>query len=57
MLIGGLRSVMRPLVGALVLIGVAEVLKANLEHWKPAEGLIIIAIVVLLPNSVRSSGR
>ena len=52
-LIGGLRSVTGPLVGALVLIGLEEVLKANLEHWKLAEGLIIIAIVVLLPNGVR----
>ncbi|MDB5618744.1 branched-chain amino acid ABC transporter permease [Tardiphaga sp.] len=52
-LIGGLRSVTGPLVGALVLIGLEEVLKAHLEHWKLAEGLIIIAIVVLLPNGVQ----
>jgi branched-chain amino acid transport system permease protein len=52
-LIGGLRSVTGPLVGALVLIGLEEVLKANFEHWKLFEGLIIIAIVVLLPNGVR----
>jgi branched-chain amino acid transport system permease protein len=52
-LIGGLRSVTGPLVGALVLIGLEEVLKANLENGKLAEGLIIIAIVVALPNGVR----
>lgn len=52
-LVGGLRSVTGPLIGALVLIGLEEVLKANLEHWKLAEGLVIIAIVVLLPNGVR----
>lgn len=52
-LIGGLRSVTGPLVGALVLIGLEEVLKAHLENWKLAEGLIIIAIVVLLPHGVR----
>jgi branched-chain amino acid transport system permease protein len=52
-LIGGLRSVTGPLVGALVLIGLEEVLKANLEHWKLAEGLFIIAIVVALPGGVR----
>ncbi len=52
-LIGGLRSVTGPLAGALVLIGLEEVLKANLENWKLAEGLIIIAIVVALPNGVR----
>jgi branched-chain amino acid transport system permease protein len=51
-LIGGQRSVTGPLVGALVLIGLEEVLKANLDNWKLVEGLIIIGIVVLLPNGV-----
>lgn len=52
-LIGGLQSVTGPLLGALVLIGLEEILKANLEQWKLAEGLIIIAIVLTLPNGVR----
>ena len=52
-LIGGLRSVVGPLVGALVLLGLEEVLKANFEYWKLIEGLIVIAIVLLLPNGVR----
>ena len=52
-LIGGLRSVTGPLLGALVLIGLEEVLKAHLDNWKLAEGLIIIAIVVLLPHGVK----
>jgi len=52
-LIGGLRSVTGPLVGALVLIGLEEVLKATTEYWKLAEGLIVIAIVLALPNGVR----
>jgi branched-chain amino acid transport system permease protein len=52
-LIGGLQSVTGPLLGALVLIGLEEVLKANLDSWKLAEGLIIIAIVLVLPNGVR----
>jgi branched-chain amino acid transport system permease protein len=52
-LIGGLRSVTGPLVGALVLIGLEEVLKASLDNWKLAEGFFIIAIVVALPGGVR----
>src|SRR4051812_5424717 len=52
-LIGGLRSITGPLLGALVLIGLEEVLKAHLDNWKLAEGLIIIAIVVALPHGVR----
>ncbi|HEX7882568.1 MAG TPA: branched-chain amino acid ABC transporter permease, partial [Afipia sp.] len=53
LLIGGQRSVAGPLVGALVLIGLEEVLKATTAHWKLAEGLIIILIVLALPNGVR----
>jgi branched-chain amino acid transport system permease protein len=52
-LIGGLRSVTGPLVGALVLIVLEEVLKAGTDYWKLAEGLIVIAIVIALPNGVR----
>lgn len=52
-LIGGLRSVTGPLIGALVLIGLEEVLKASTDYWKLAEGLIIIVIVLALPGGVR----
>ena len=52
-LIGGLRSVAGPLAGALVLIGLEEILKATTEYWKLAEGLVIIAIVLMLPNGAR----
>ncbi|MBB1091898.1 branched-chain amino acid ABC transporter permease [Rhodopseudomonas palustris] len=52
-LIGGLSTVTGPLIGALALLGLEEVLKATLEQWKLAEGLIVIAIVLLLPNGVR----
>lgn len=52
-LIGGLRSVTGPLIGALVLIGLEEALKAATEYWKLAEGLIVILIVLALPNGVR----
>lgn len=52
-LIGGQRSVAGPLIGALVLIGLEEVLKATTEHWKLVEGLIVILIVLALPNGVR----
>jgi len=52
-LIGGLNSVTGPLIGALVLLGLEEVLKASFEQWKLVEGVIVIAIVLLLPNGVR----
>lgn len=52
-LIGGLRSVTGPLVGALVLIVLEEVLKASTDYWKLVEGFIIIVIVLALPGGVR----
>jgi branched-chain amino acid transport system permease protein len=52
-LIGGLRSVGGPIVGAAVLIGLEEVLKSTTDYWKLAEGLIIIGIVLALPGGVR----
>ncbi|MBN9584362.1 MAG: branched-chain amino acid ABC transporter permease [Afipia sp. 62-7] len=52
-LIGGLRSVTGPLLGALVLIGLEEILKAATEYWKLVEGIIVIVIVLALPNGVR----
>jgi branched-chain amino acid transport system permease protein len=52
-LIGGLRSVAGPLIGAFVLMGLEEVLKSSTEHWKLVEGLVVIAIVLVLPNGVR----
>jgi branched-chain amino acid transport system permease protein len=52
-LIGGLRSVAGPLVGAFVLMGLEEVLKATTPYWKFVEGLIVVIIVLALPNGVR----
>lgn len=51
-LIGGLNSVPGPLVGALVLTGLEEILKGVTEHWKLAEGIIVIVIVLAMPNGL-----
>jgi branched-chain amino acid transport system permease protein len=34
-------------------MGLEEVLKATTAYWKVAEGLVIIALVLLLPGGVR----
>jgi branched-chain amino acid transport system permease protein len=52
-MLGGMRSVAGPLAGAVVLMGLEEWLKAVTEHWKLAEGLIVIAIVLALPGGLR----
>jgi branched-chain amino acid transport system permease protein len=51
--LGGMRTVTGPLLGAAILMGLEEVLRALTEHWKLAEGLIIIAIVLLFSDGIR----
>jgi branched-chain amino acid transport system permease protein len=51
--LGGLASVTGPLVGAVVLLGLEEVLKAWTEYWALVEGGIILVIVLALPGGVR----
>lgn len=52
--LGGQRGVAGPLLGAIMVMGLEEWLKALTEHWKLAEGLIIIAIVLLFPGGLQS---
>lgn len=51
--LGGMGSVLGPVIGAFALIGLEEVLKSSFEHWKLIKGLIIIAIVFALPGGIR----
>lgn len=51
--LGGMNSVLGPVVGALVLLGLEEGLKAAFEHWKLIKGLIIIALVFAAPGGLR----
>lgn len=51
--LGGMSSILGPLVGALALIGLEEVLKSSFEHWKLIKGLIIIGLVFALPGGLR----
>jgi branched-chain amino acid transport system permease protein len=47
--LGGQRSVVGPLIGAAIVMGLEEWLKGLTENWKLIEGLIIIAIVLAFP--------
>ncbi|GGC49208.1 branched-chain amino acid ABC transporter permease [Chelatococcus reniformis] len=51
--LGGLRTVAGPLLGAAALMGLEEVLKLATEHWKLVEGLAIIGIVLVSPAGLR----
>lgn len=54
--LGGMSSVLGPLVGAFALLGLEEVLKSSVEHWKLVKGLVIIALVFLLPGGLQQLG-
>ena len=51
--LGGMTSIIGPLAGAIMIIGLEEVLKSNLEHWKLVYGLIVIGMVFLLPGGIQ----
>lgn len=51
--LGGMRTVTGPLLGAAILIGLEEVLRATTEHWKLIEGIVIIIIVLFFSNGLR----
>ncbi len=54
--LGGMSSVLGPLVGAFALLGLEEVLKSSVENWKLVKGLVIIALVFLLPGGLQQLG-
>jgi branched-chain amino acid transport system permease protein len=51
-----MSSVLGPIVGAFALIGLEELLKTSVEHWKLVKGLVIIALVFLLPGGLQQLG-
>jgi branched-chain amino acid transport system permease protein len=54
--LGGMSSVLGPIIGAFALIGLEELLKSSVEHWKLVKGLVIIALVFLLPGGLQQLG-
>jgi branched-chain amino acid transport system permease protein len=54
--LGGMSSVLGPIIGAFALIGLEEILKTSVEHWKLVKGLVIIALVFLLPGGLQQLG-
>ena len=51
--LGGMSSIAGPIIGAFALIGLEELLKSSFEHWKLIKGLVIIAVVLLLPGGLQ----
>jgi branched-chain amino acid transport system permease protein len=51
--LGGMSSVLGPIVGAFALLGLEEVLKSSFEHWKLIKGLVVIALVFALPGGLQ----
>lgn len=51
--LGGTRRVAGPLAGALLLIGLEDLLKQHVEEWKLAYGAIIVALVLFVPGGLQ----
>jgi branched-chain amino acid transport system permease protein len=50
--LGGMRRVTGPLVGAVILLGAEEILRGLTEHWQLAKGLLVIAVVLAVPSGL-----
>lgn len=51
--LGGLNSLWGPLLGAVALMGLEEVLQSAFDNWKLVKGLLIILAVFALPGGLR----
>lgn len=51
--LGGMNSILGPIIGAIALLGLEEVLKSTFQHWKLIKGLIVIALVFALPGGLQ----
>jgi branched-chain amino acid transport system permease protein len=51
--LGGMGTVLGPVIGAFALIGLEELLKTSFEHWRLIKGIIIIALVFALPGGLQ----
>lgn len=51
--LGGMSSILGPIIGAIALLGLEEILKSSFEHWKLIKGLIVIALVFMLPGGLQ----
>jgi branched-chain amino acid transport system permease protein len=51
--LGGMSSILGPIIGAIALLGLEEMLKSTFEHWKLIKGLIVIALVFALPGGLQ----
>lgn len=51
--LGGMSSILGPIVGAIALLGLEEVLKSTFEDWKLVKGLVVIALVFALPGGLQ----
>lgn len=51
--LGGMSSILGPIVGAIALLGLEEILKSSFEQWKLIKGLIVIGLVFALPGGLQ----
>lgn len=51
--LGGMTSILGPIIGAIALLGLEEILKSAIENWRLVKGLVVIAIVLLLPGGLQ----
>ncbi len=55
--VGGLKTLLGPLVGTGIIMYLQNVISAKTEAWRLIEGLIFVAVIVFLPGGILGSFR
>jgi len=56
-ILGGVGTLLGPLIGASVVLGVEHILSSYIERWPTVLGLIFIVVIIYAPNGIGGVGR
>jgi branched-chain amino acid transport system permease protein len=56
-ILGGIGTLIGPIIGAMVFILIQEVLSSHTEHWMLFTGIVFVLMVILLPGGLVGLAR
>jgi branched-chain amino acid transport system permease protein len=56
-ILGGVGTLLGPIIGATVVLGVEHILSSYIERWPTVLGLIFIVVIIYAPNGLGGVGR
>jgi branched-chain amino acid transport system permease protein len=56
-ILGGVGTLLGPIIGATVVLGVEHILSSYIERWPTVLGVIFIVVIIYAPNGIGGVGR